>query len=286
MSEGFRHPILRTLVFGHFWLALGAAAQVWYVGRFTGAADLQSMSAVAFALVAAYGAMRLVRASEPEPLPSPWIQWIVRHRVAMTLLVLVAAVLSLWSAWGLRRVFAPFDLVAIPLVVLYLVPLQDVTGRSKGLRQIPVLKAPLIAAVWTLATVGLSASDAPLTAPLDLLGLSMLQFSFFFGVAITFDAIDLPHDPLRLRTIPQLMGVRSTRILAASMMLPWMVALTMMQFRDGAFDAAIALPMLGYLLAAVLLLRSGPGVPYWYSAIALDGLLILIPVLAWIGSQI
>ncbi len=286
MSEGFRHPLLRTLVFGHVWLATGAAAQVWWMGRFTGAASGRSMLAIASALVAAYGLMRLVRSVEPIPLASPWILWVVRHRAPVIVLVLMASALSLYCAVGLRRVFAPFDLMAVPIVVLYLVPWLDRAGRSKGLRRIPWLKAPMIAAVWAMATLGLSAVDQPAPATSLLLNLVLLQFGFFLGLAIAFDSIDLPHDAPSLRTVPQLIGVRTTRFLAAGLMFPWMGALVVMQYQRGGFEATLALPILGYMLAAALLLRAGPKTPYWYGTIALDGLLILIPLLAWLGDRL
>lgn len=144
----------------------------------------------------------------------------------------------------------------------------------------------MIAGVWTLATIGLSATDTLPGPSAFLLMLSVLQFSFFLGFASTFDSIDLKHDPPGLRTIPQLLGVRATRYLAAGLMLPWMVALVIMQWHSGAFEAALSLPLLGYAIAAVLLFRAGPHVSYWYSSIVLDGLLILIPALAWCGGRL
>jgi hypothetical protein len=243
------------------------------------------MLAIASALVAAYGLMRLVRTLEPEPLPSPWIHWVLRNRVAMMVIVLLATVLSFFALSHVRRVFAPYDLLLLPIVLLYLLPWRDGAGRSKGLRRIPMLKAPMIAGVWTLATMGLSAAPVQAVGPISLPMIAVLQFSFFLGFAITFDSIDLKHDPPALRTIPQLLGLRSTRYLAAGLMLPWMFALALVQWHSGALDMNFSLPLLGFALAAVLLFRAGPQVPYGYSSTVLDGLLLLIPVLAWCGAR-
>lgn len=283
MPVGLRDRAARIMVFTHAWLALGAMAQVWWLGQFTGLANWRSMLAVGAALISAYGLMRLVRSREPEPIASPWIAWVARHRWPMILVTAFSGLVALWAVWGLQRIYAPYGLIAIPLVALYLMPSLDMHGRSRGLRQVPMLKAPLIALVWAMATTAfaprsLSAEDH------DLMGtLFFLQFTFFFGMTMVFDSMDLPNDPPALRTIPQVIGEQRTRILAAFMMVPWIVFLAVLQVKDGP-QWHFLLPLLGYGFAALVLLRSSGQRGLGYSAVLMDGLLLLIPVLAWCGT--
>lgn len=283
MPFGLRHPVVRAVVFSHVWLAAGAMAQVWWSGSFVGAADRRAMLAVGAVLIAAYGFMRVVRSWEPQPIPSPWIRWVADHRAAVILLSCFSALVALWAAWRMQRTYAPWDLLVIALVALYLIPLLDPNGRSRGLRQVPMLKAPLIALVWAMATTAfaprsLSAEDH------DLMGtLFFLQFTFFFGMTMVFDSMDLPNDPPALRTIPQVIGEQRTRILAAFMMVPWIVFLAVLQAKDG-LQWHFLLPLLGYGFAALVLLRSSAQRGLGYSAVLMDGLLLLIPVLAWCGT--
>lgn len=286
MDKGYRYPLLRILVYPHLWLALGAMAQVWWVGRFLGGAGPRSMIAVGSALVAAYGMMRIVRSLEPEPIASPWIRWVVEHRTAMVLLVLVAAALALWALHGLHRVFAPFDLLAVPATLLYLVPLQGAHGRSRGLRQVPYAKAPIIAGVWAMATTGLS--EVPVTEGMqDLAGhLAILQFTFFLALAVAFDAMDLPYDPTTLRTVPQWLGAGGARGSSMLLMLPWTGWLLLLQVRQGGLDTYLLLPTIGYVAGMFLIGFSGAHRPRWYGQFVLDGLLLFIPLLALVGEAL
>lgn len=160
---------------------------------------------------------------------------------------------------------------------------MDARGRSRGLRGLPFLKAPLIAAVWAVTTTGLSAvpvTEALRTTALELAG---LQFTFFLAFAIAFDGMDLPHDPKTLRTVPQWLGARGSRWSAALLMLPWVVCLIAVQYAEGRVSPAWLMPGLGYLLAMSVLALSGAQRPLWYGQFVMDGLLLFIPLLAAVG---
>lgn len=293
MSEGVRHPVLRFLVYGHVWLALGAMAQVAWVGRFTDAVDLRVAVAVGAAVIAAYGTMRLVRASEPATIASPWIHWVLEHRKLLMGMVIGAAALALWAVMGLKRVFAPYDLLVLPAAVLYLIPLHDRHGRSRGLRQVPLLKAPLIAFVWAIVTTGLSSDVVFDTEGSTAVGLAVVQFCYFLSIAMASDAIDLRHDAPGLRTAPQLLGLTAARVLCVLLLLPMLALLLVMagwssdlgnSSMGAGLDPTYVLPMFGLLFTAVVVARSGPDRPVWYGTVLLDGQLLVIPLLAWIGD--
>lgn len=273
------------MVFSHAWLALGAMAQAWWLGRFTGLANWRTIFAVGASLMAAYGIMRLVCTRERAPFTSPWIGWVARHRWPMIVVTVLAGLLALWAVWGVERIYAPYGLIAIPLVALYLLPSLDAYGRSRGLRQVPMLKAPLIATVWTLTTTGFAA--VPVSSELFLLvvQLAALQFAFILGMAMAFDAMDMPYDAPSLRTAPQMLGGKGARVLAACMMLPWVIFLAWLLYDTG-LQWQLLLPMMGYGIAALVLLRSGAHRSFAYGAVLMDGLLILIPLLAWCGLWI
>lgn len=285
MRVGLPHPIARIMVFSHVWLAVGAMAQVWWLGQFSGVTNWRCMLAVGAALMAAYGFMRLVRTQERASISSPWITWVARYRWAMILLTGLFALVALWAVAGLHRVYAPYDLLAIPLVALYLIPSVDAQGRSRGLRQVPMLKAPLIAVIWTLATTGFAQSAVSLDAFPVIMHLGFLQFTFILGMAMAFDGMDMPNDPPSLRTMPQVLGGRSACVLSACMMLPWIAYLAYLQY-DASLQWHLLLPMLGFLVAALVLYRSGAHRSFAYGAVLMDGILILIPLLAWLGLQV
>lgn len=285
MPEGLRNRGARIAVFTHVWLAVGAMAQAWWLGQFTGLANWRTMLAVGASLMAAYGVMRLVRTGEPAPISSPWIAWVAQHRRPMIIVTVLSALVALWAVCGLERIYAPYGLIAIPLVALYLLPSLDAYGRSRGLRQVPMLKAPLIAAVWTLTTTGFA--TGPLSPELFpvVAQLAALQFAFILGMAMAFDGMDMPNDAPTLRTAPQMLGGKGARVLAACMMIPWVFFLAWQQVDTG-LQWHLLLPLFGYVIAALVLLRSGAHRSFAYGAVLMDGLLILIPLLAWCGLWI
>ena len=118
--------------------------------------------------------------------------------------------------------------------------------------------------------------------------------AFFVAIAIAFDVRDLPYDHPSLRTLPQVFGARGAKVIAILMLLPvlWMLLVMVVisyypiesGWRDPRVEWSIALPVIGLVAVAVLIVRANHGRPWWYWSLLLDGSLILLPLLSWIGS--
>ncbi len=280
-------PLVRTLVYSHVWLALGAMAQVWWIGTFTDLVGPEQIIAIGSGVIAVYGAMRIVRTFEQDEQHPPWIRWVEQNRWGMIVLVSLTVALSVWALAGSRRVFDPWDLIVVPIVLLYLVPWRDGAGRSRGWRRVPLLKSPMIAAVWAIATTGLANELIQDGEGSFILSFTLIQSGFFFAVALASDLVDMRHDEKELRTLPQLLGVRAARILAVIGLLPAMVWMIVMMFLyPGATgpDPRYVLPLLGYIVIALAAVRAGPDRPRWYVTIILDGSLLLVPLLAFMAG--
>lgn len=279
-------PLLQFLFHGHLWLAIGAMAQVWWIGTFTGSTGPEQVIAVGASVVAVYGMMRIVRSFEQGPHPSPGIVWTERFRGVMVALVLLAAGVGSILVFGSRRAYAPWDLIALPLVLLYLIPLRDKAGRSMGLRRLPLMKSPVIAGVWALAVTGLASATGEIPWH-TVLPFTAIQFGFFFAVAVASDLVDLQHDDADLRTLPQVFGVRLARGLAVLGLLPamlWMVVLMLLYPGTSGPDLKYVLPLVGYLVVGLVVLRAGPERPCWYVPVVLDGSLLVVPLLAFMAG--
>jgi hypothetical protein len=141
MDQGIRNPVLRILVYGHVWLACGAAAQAWWMAELL---DLDQRWPVAvFAACATFGSysfMRLVRGGEAGMLEVPQLAWVRQHR--MMLLPSAAASLLIAASIMLleRERFGPWAWLFAALAAFYVVPLRG-RGRVFGLRWVPGLKA-------------------------------------------------------------------------------------------------------------------------------------------------
>lgn len=286
MSPGIRAPWLQWSVYGHLWLALCIAAQAAWTARFVrGAGDIGILAAaVALGTFAAYGAMRLVRARDLAVQGSAHLQWTrARRRFLLPAVALAAA-----AAWWCLRPF-PHDMrswcaLIAAIAGLYVLPLRTGDGAVAGLRRIPLLKSPLIALAAALTVVALPMQlgmDAP--SALDVWLNTCMRMPLLLAVAITFDLRDLPVDPPGLHTLPQVFGARGARMLAIVLVL--MAALFDHVFlRNLGYDMAAWTVLAGHAVALVLIAAATPRRGPLYYGLALDGVLLLVPLCGWLGT--
>ena len=294
MGAPITNPLLRFVVYSHLWLALGAAAQTWWMGEMLWMSEWRSPILAFCGTLVCYTYMRWSRMDHPELAGSPHLQWFRAHQRIMLALAVAATIAGVIIAWPFAPQLIRFFWPVAVVVALYVVPLRLTGGRVIGLRRIPGLKALLIAFVWAAATVGL---------PFTLIGAFeenawwsfAQQFAFFFSLAIAFDLRDLPYDLRSLRTLPQLIGVRGSKFFAVLFQAPWVFFFVVMAFISlspieevtpkGFIVVPMLLPALGHIVAAYLIARMDPKRSEAYSSFYLDGTLILIPLLGWIGDM-
>ncbi|HRH38422.1 MAG TPA: hypothetical protein PK760_08760, partial [Flavobacteriales bacterium] len=162
--------------------------------------------------------------------------------------------------------------------------------------RIPFLKALLIAYVWSALVVFLPTS-AHVDDP-DVFGdrwrAMCLWLPWFLAIAIAFDIRDLAHDPPTFRTVPQVFGRKGAKFFALLFLLPMLTYLALLVlltyrpiepgWREPGVDLALALPCVGVIMTAVLIIRATPERPWWYYSILLDGMLIVLPLLYLLGG--
>ena len=295
-KEGQLPKAIQFLVYSHIWLALGMAAQVLWMGELFGFGAVRSAVAIGAGLIAAYGTMRILRSLEPDPIGSHHIQWVIQNRAAMIALTICAAMVSLIAVYPLNFVFGRGTMVAAALVALYITPLRNKKGRSIGIRNIPVLKGPLIASVCALVTIGLSA-DVVFDVEREMLKwIAIPQFAFFLAITTTYDIGDVHNDEHGLRTFPQLFGVTGTKVLAIILMVPWFTFYAISLFMGHmlheqtggvpGIDFMYLLPLVGLVITAFIIARAQPETNEWYYKVVIDGTLLLVPLLGWLGSLV
>ncbi len=294
MDAGIRGRVLRLLVYGHVWLACGAAAQTWLMQLLMGRAGWRVPVLAALATFTGYALMRTARTGHPTMGRAPQLRWAARH----ARLLLGAATLAVAGAVPVAADHLPALLLrCAPValaVALYVVPARWTKGRTLGLRRVPLLKVFLIAACWAWVTVGLPATPGVHERPPQgVLGLFVLQMGFFMAIAIVFDLRDRDIDRGTVLTLPHLLGSRGTRALAAGLMLgPALThAAWALGFRTSAVaqhipagPTGLALLALAYLLVAVLVARSTPTRSALHFGLLLDGALFLPPAMVALAA--
>ncbi len=284
--------MVRFLVYSHLWLALGAAAQTWWMGELVDAPGWRAPLLAFLGTMVFYAYMRFSRMNHPRLAPSSPLMWFRQRRRVMLTVAVICGLAALFIGYpfapDLLRTLWPAGVVGL----LYVIPFDLAGGRTIGLRRVPGMKAFLIAFVWAMIVAGLPVALHGRELFSDVaFFLLVLQFCYVLALDIAFDVRDLPHDIGSLRTLPQLFGMRAARAIAVLFLLPWPVYLVARFLasragpdHEGVTGAGLLLPLIGFLATMLLVARADPRRGERYYAFLLDGTFVVIPLLAWIGS--
>jgi len=136
---------------------------------------------------------------------SPVLDWVKFHRQRILMYSLVLLLITVYLFLILIR-WQVEPLLCISLAGIlglwYVYPLVKIP-----LREIPGAKALVVACVWLLVVVIFPLSNEGLSACMSPMEF-MSYYVFFLGMAIPFDIRDLKYDSMKLKTIPQLVGMR------------------------------------------------------------------------------
>lgn len=285
-----KHPIIRWLVYSHVWMALCAAAQVWWTFMYVDF-DGPVFRLITFTFlgtVSAYGFMRLMRAKGALADSVPLFNWVDRNRIWQWIMVLITSAIAFIIIYPLIEKLIGILWWIVPICLLYVLPF-NYPRRYFGLRAIPALKVPIVGLVWAVVTVIMPerVADDPTSEPIVFL-LFVQRLLFVMALTIAFDIRDAAIDPPALRTIPQMFGDHAARWIAIGMIVIAIIISFVLNATDRFSDrtAFHLLPVIGFVLSAILLHRSDRSRSEMYFGFTIDGMLILTPVLAWIGSQI
>lgn len=281
-------PVWQWLVYGHLWLAICAAAQVGWTGLFmVDAPELWRYAlSVALGTFAGYCVMRLARANSPEHAQFANLTWYNQHRRTIIVLVAFSGVLAFILLWPLWLRLWPWLVPVVLLAFFYVTPFSDRKGNAIGLRSIPFVKTWLISVLWVIVAVAVPLRlDAHEHSVGLQLGMACMRLPLILSLSIAFDIRDLDNDPPRLRTVPQLFGVRGAKALAIFLLCA-SAAMESLFLRGLDYGNAVPVMLIGYACALVLILRAKPVRDPIYYAFLIDGIMVLIPLCVWLGTRL
>ena len=268
-----------AVLFSSTWLAGAAAAQTaatFRMGPAAGEINYRVVVLVFAATLLVYNLDAVLPFKHRQPAGASGRKaWQQRHRRALALLAGAAALVTgtLFLADGWWR-YLPALLPLAALALLYSWPLARWGGQRRALRELPLLKAFLIAGVWSAITVGLPtlAQHHPLAEVLPLLA---QRFCLVLALAIVFDIRDLSRDQAAgTRTFPVVLGSAGAKVVA----LLFLAGATMLGFGRGV--PPLGLGLTGLAAAMVILLADERRSDYFFAFWA-DGVL-LVPAVLWL----
>jgi len=276
--KSFLHWFSKTFVDSYLWISAGAVLLAFQSVYSFGVYFSPALIAVVFGgSVAIYNFHRWYK---PEGLDfkSKKLVWI--------------ALSACFAAAGLFDLehFSPLIiLVAAGLISLfYIVPFQTKRqSEAKSFRERHGFKLWMIAIAWVLMTVNLPlhwAADSNIPLKTEIL-LSLERFCFIAGITIPFDIRDVYTDDKNLRTFPQRLGLRNSKLLALILLVLSAIFAAVL-FNEAVYKLSTFLALfLGFMLSALLILKSREELPKWYYSVVMDGLTLAIPLLILLFNQ-
>lgn len=231
-----------------------------------------------------YNLQRLPSAFANVKIESEFIRhkWNTEHKV---FLAVVSALAGLAAAWSYFKLYHRSQLVALlpaALSVAYAFPFIKLKGRWRRLREIEAAKIFIISLVW-----GIICTMLPATAndpsgkdwhSLPVLVWFVACSMMIFAITIPFDIRDLYYDGNKLRTIPVILGLKKSIVLALSFQFVSLLLFGVLAiyYGKGGMPA-----FAGYaawsVLAALLIYKSSPERKEYYFSFLVDGVMLLLP---------
>lgn len=139
---------------------------------------------------------------------------------AILLLSAIALVVGMVSFFFLTTAAQLVTISLLVLAVLYAVPISK---RIPNLRNWSGLKVYIVCLCWATVTLIIPVFNAGIDLSLDIWIKFLQRFILVLILIGIFEIVDLQYDEKYLKTIPQLLGTRRTKILLALLLIPFFV---------------------------------------------------------------
>jgi len=172
-----------------------------------------------FSVLFVYNFQRIYKARFSK-VKTPLLDWVVNNRGFLVYLLVISLVTCfalftiLWQ--GKIALLLLFGTMVL-LSLAYAVPLF-----GKSLRELPHLKSPIIALVWVVVLFVFPCLNEGISFR-ALVGPVSIYFLFFLALTIPFDLRDLQIDSRKQKTLPMVLGEKSSRFLSIGLILIYFI---------------------------------------------------------------
>jgi hypothetical protein len=207
---------LRFIIYGNILISLSAGLLSFGFVSFLNCSEpLYYFFSVFFATLFIYNFQRIPRLHETKEQYSDRHIWLSKNKNTLYVLISIGLVGAMTFYFGFLTFQNDFLFLILISVVGLLYALKVVGGNA--LRDFPYIKIHLIALTWVsiVAVWPLVREERPILDHLDLL---IALYCIMIAITIPFDIRDLSYDNHKKKTTPQLIGVRSSIIVAAALL--------------------------------------------------------------------
>ena len=205
------------------------------------------------------------------------------HYRSLTTRLKEIQLLSLFCLFGLIFTFIGLNNTSKPLVLclgtvtfLYEIPFE----RIESLRKVRGLKIYIIALVWAMTTVLLPLVEADIRLESSIFFELVQRFIFILVLMLPFEIRDLNNDDLRLSTIPQKIGITTSKRLGfLGLVLIFLISFLL---HDNAIDILITTIVM--VVTGLFLISSHPKKPFYFTAFWVESVPVFWALLVWISN--
>jgi hypothetical protein len=218
-------------------------------------------------------------------------KWNTDHKVFLAVISAVAAVAAGWSFFHLYQRSQIVALLPAALSFAYAFPFVRLKGKWRRLREIEVMKIFIIAIVWAIISTILPATANDPTGKAWLSVPVILWFvacgAMIFSITIPFDIRDLHYDGGKLRTLPAILGVKRSIVLALSALAisVVLVGVVALYYEYGGAPVFAAY-FLWSMITGILIAKSTPQRPEYYFSFMMDGVMLLLLAFIFLAQLI
>ena len=137
---------------------------------------------------------------------------------AIVLFSLCSVILVGYYFFKLERVTQITAVIFLSITLLYTLPFFP---NKKNARNWAGVKIYIVALCWVGVTLGLPILDAGIAITMDFYLKCVQRFILIFVLVLIFEIIDLAKDDPHLKTVPQQIGVKQTKILGLLLLIPF-----------------------------------------------------------------
>ncbi len=166
-----------------------------------------------FSIIIAYNFIRFYEIKENN---TSWFKkWFNQHKWLLLLLVLVSfislVVILYFTNFSKKAllVLLPFGFITF----FYVIPIFKSKKKHFSFRYFPSIKIVSIALTWAGVTVFLPLYDASISFDIGVFIEFMQRFLIVMVITLPFDIRDVYDDDIKLKTVPQLIGLKNTKAL-------------------------------------------------------------------------
>ena len=161
-----------------------------------------------FSTLAVYNGQRLYKSSEKNA--TEWLVWVNNHRIILIVLVVFSTILSALLFFLLDNQIDVIYLIFLLVCCISILYVVRINGRN--MRELPYVKIHLIAITWVFVLIIFPLMNEEInTFNIEYI---LAFYVYFIAVIIPFDIRDLKYDFPSQKTIPQLIGVRNSKIIS------------------------------------------------------------------------